>query len=241
MVTQLCPTVHRALLALNATNESASDVLFWIDKAQEWLAIDNECEDEAKKMGAAMQLSLQEKELRQAEEVPLAERSSEDVCAFFGGISDFFRILEASKELEQLKMLMDKALSLKTAILDYLEMEKLCKGWWSFSTGYFQDAAKEIQDNIREILGDNSQELKDNCTAIQSTGGPNAKGDLPALYIDSTLENAGVKNLEPLRALFAGRAQELKDNVYCRPEGNGNFIPKIFAAYVTQEGGYLSD
>jgi molecular chaperone DnaK (HSP70) len=69
--------VERAVEA--TAEEHSADVESWLDAAQEWLAVDNECVEDADRLREAMQESLAQAEQRKAAAKQVGEMEAEEL------------------------------------------------------------------------------------------------------------------------------------------------------------------
>ena len=219
--------------ALDSTAEHSSDLEEWVSEASIWLAIDNECADETKAMGEAMEISLVEAEERKAAENPLTEREGKEIIEKFPE-SELLLTLDGILSLERLVELIDKgALEMKSKLVDYLLLEQRCKRWYSCSKAYFSEAAKALKDSIVEAKDQESEQERPRKRSAGSKKSSSLREDdeegedcVPAIVLSFVEE----------------RVRALQAAVYLsRPDGDKEAVPSIFAAYTREEVELLDD
>lgn len=221
--------------ALDSTAQHSEDLEAWAEEATVWLAIDNECADETKAMGEAMEISLVEAEERKACEKPLVEREGKEVLEQFKE-SDLLLTLESLLGSEEVvKLINEAATELKSKLIDYLLLEQRCKRWYTCSKGYFTEASEELKQRIVENLAasQNQGEMRERKSAAVSK---RKRSRSRGLEEEEKEEEGGESVPTVLLSFLEERVRLLQEAVYLfRPDSDKETVPSIFVSYTVEE------
>lgn len=227
-------TKGNALKALETTSQhSVAGPQVWAEEAMCELAVLQECYAEIDLLGAAMEVSLMEAEVRKSNEKPLMERNPKELNELFVA-SEMLRLLQVSVGNDQL---LEGGSDLKQLLLDYLDMERNCKKWYNTSMVYFSDAATRAVNSIAAARGGPGASVAEPATTTTASGSKSPINDQTANPSTGNDDRAN-KDIGwevVLGSFLEVELEKLRKEVYSRPKDDCDTVPTIFKKSKTDE------